>query len=220
MPREVTTTRTVYKFDELSQDAQQRALEKLYDINSFDDWYEFVFDWFADPCSGILEPLETGLEYVSCSFTGFSHQGQGASIEFQIDDVKKYANWLLNKYPERDAKEQAKNLRILRRYLKWAPDSLEHDGYTSKQGRGFYYQDYAPIDFSPNENWNQPIKYLKHLCDVLNDASETHKHYLDREAFAMLEREYDSLHSEDAIKEAIDANEYEFDADGRIAQGV
>lgn len=34
----------VYKFDELSESAQERAIEKLWDINVDHEWYEFTFD--------------------------------------------------------------------------------------------------------------------------------------------------------------------------------
>ena len=39
-----TRTVTVYKFDELSEQAQQKALEKLYDINVDHDWWESIYE--------------------------------------------------------------------------------------------------------------------------------------------------------------------------------
>jgi hypothetical protein len=44
MPREITKRTTVYKFDELSDDAKQKAIENLYDINVDYDWYECIYD--------------------------------------------------------------------------------------------------------------------------------------------------------------------------------
>ncbi len=42
--RTITTVKTVYSFDELSEDAQEKAVEKLYDLNVDYDWWEFVFE--------------------------------------------------------------------------------------------------------------------------------------------------------------------------------
>lgn len=44
MPRTEITKRTLYKFDELSDDAKQNAIEKLYDINIDYEWWEFVYE--------------------------------------------------------------------------------------------------------------------------------------------------------------------------------
>ncbi len=35
---------TVYKFKELSEEAQQKAIEKLYDINVDCGWWEFIYE--------------------------------------------------------------------------------------------------------------------------------------------------------------------------------
>lgn len=35
---------TVYKFNELSEEAQQKAIENLYDINVDHDWWEFTYE--------------------------------------------------------------------------------------------------------------------------------------------------------------------------------
>lgn len=40
MARTYTTTHTVYRFDELSEDAQQKALESLWSINVDHEWWE------------------------------------------------------------------------------------------------------------------------------------------------------------------------------------
>ncbi len=42
MPRQKTIT--VYKFDELSEDAKEKALARLSDINVDHDWYEHIYD--------------------------------------------------------------------------------------------------------------------------------------------------------------------------------
>jgi hypothetical protein len=40
--RTITTTKTVYKFDELSEEAKSNAAENLYDINVDYEWWQFI----------------------------------------------------------------------------------------------------------------------------------------------------------------------------------
>ena len=40
----ITKTITLYKFDELSEEAQNNALSKLWDINVDNDWWEHILD--------------------------------------------------------------------------------------------------------------------------------------------------------------------------------
>lgn len=44
MPRTEIVTRTLYKFDELSDTAKGKALDRLYDINVDHDWWEFTYE--------------------------------------------------------------------------------------------------------------------------------------------------------------------------------
>lgn len=44
MPTTRTLTFTVYKFDELSEQAQEKALERLWDLNVDHDWWEHVYE--------------------------------------------------------------------------------------------------------------------------------------------------------------------------------
>lgn len=42
--REDVVTTKVYSFDELSDEAKEKAIEKLYDINVLGDWWDGVYD--------------------------------------------------------------------------------------------------------------------------------------------------------------------------------
>jgi hypothetical protein len=39
-----TTSRELYKFEELSEDAQDKAIEKLWDLNVDHDWWQFTYE--------------------------------------------------------------------------------------------------------------------------------------------------------------------------------
>src|SRR6266516_6387233 len=78
-----TVTITIYKFDELSEDAKKRALEQMRDNNTeVGDWWQFVYeDWQTK-----LE--ENGFFAVTIYFSGFWSQGDGASFEGKVDVAK------------------------------------------------------------------------------------------------------------------------------------
>ena len=44
MPTTITKTITLYTFEELSPEAQQKALEHLCDLNVDYDWWEYIYD--------------------------------------------------------------------------------------------------------------------------------------------------------------------------------
>jgi len=44
MSQVLTKTVTAYKYDELSDSAKEKALEKMYDINVDHDWWEFIYE--------------------------------------------------------------------------------------------------------------------------------------------------------------------------------
>ena len=76
------TIRTkVYKFSELSETSQQKAIEKLFDINVDCDWWEFVYEDFKNLCKTIGIDVDLKKTY----FTGFYHQGSGSAFTADID---------------------------------------------------------------------------------------------------------------------------------------
>ena len=67
----------IYTFDELSESAKQKAIEKRRYWNVEYNWWSHVYDWFK----------ETYPQYEDCeiSHSGFSSQGDGASFTFRLD---------------------------------------------------------------------------------------------------------------------------------------
>lgn len=58
-PTMETRTYTVYKFEELSEKAQEKAIENLYDINSDYDWWHSCYDQFNEELGEIGIKCET-----------------------------------------------------------------------------------------------------------------------------------------------------------------
>ncbi len=59
-------TSYVYQFSELNDSQKQKAIEKLYDLNVMDDWYEFIYD----------DAKEVGLKIQGFDLDRFFIQGE------------------------------------------------------------------------------------------------------------------------------------------------
>lgn len=74
------TIRTkVYKFDELTPDAQNKAVELLNDINTMHNWWNYTIENMVNMLA------ENGFNNAEISFSGFSSQGDGACFDADID---------------------------------------------------------------------------------------------------------------------------------------
>lgn len=200
-----TRTYTVYTFDELPKEAQEKALERYRYWNIEDpDWYDSIFDSLASSDNEDLTGM--GCEYISCSFSGFYSQGDGASVEYELVDIEKFAKATLS---------GSKHLKTLRRVLKWCPDTLEW-GKTEKYSSYSSYTNYAPIRFDINNKYRQPVKALNALCNALDKASKEHHERLCRETYRALKDDYDYLTSDECLQEFFQEADYLFTIDGKI----
>jgi len=148
--RTFTTTHTVYKFDELSDEAKQKALENLAYTNVDFDWWDSVY----------YDAEQIGLELQG--FDTYRREIDGRLTQ-DLPDVCKAI-------------------------------MAEHGDST--------------------ETYQLAVKWQhKHG----EDNEEAFLKELLQEYLSILTKEYDYLTSEEAIVETIEANEYEFYKDGRLA---
>lgn len=148
--RTYTTKHTVYNFSELSEAAQDKALESLYDINISHDWFDYTFD----------DAKNIGLEITEFDIYRRSIDGR-----------------LLESLPD-----------VCKAIL------AEHGPGTETHKLAEQWQHKHGED---NEE-----KFLRELLE---------------EYLSILDKECEYLSSREAIIETIDANEYEFYEDGRMA---
>ena len=198
--RQVTITKTYLKFNELNEKQQRKVLDNLRDINVGYEWYEFIREEFHND----LETL--GFSNIKSQFSGFWSQGDGASFSAIFDLPKS----------ETDLKERVEKL------LKNAPyffhtfaDKLEDRKETS------FKNDFLDLDFREElENGEEQIgiiqrgSYCHHgtmFCD--HEGLQSFSRAMAVRYYFELEREYDYLTSDEAIKETIEANDYEFDSE-------
>jgi len=189
----------VYSFDELTPEIQEKVIENNYDINIFGDWYEFVFDDYAEK---IKENY--GIEINNINFSGFNSQGDGASFECNIH-VKNF----LENNPDIVSSGMLEKINTLREYLKRDEDlyiaikrSSHH--YCHSRTMCVNYDAVLP-DVSVAEY--EAIKELgAYLLNKMRDNAD--------DLYDELEKTYDIYTSEKEIAETLRNNVYEFLADG------
>ena len=167
MSRIDTVKTEVFKFDELSKEAQQIALEKLYDLNVNYDWWESVYE----------DAGSIGLK-----ITGFDiDRGSYCEGEFNLSPEEIAANVM------RDHGETCETYTTANNFITDKNNTIQFD----EDG-----------DIS-NED------------DLLDLESEFLKSLLE-DYRIILSKEYEYLTSDEAIKETIEANDYEFTAEGKL----
>lgn len=210
-----TIEKTLYKFEELEESAQTKALDTLRESQCDDShWYEFVYDDAArvfdllgiDSRKPVKLMNGETLYKPAIWFSGFCSQGDGACFEGSysykagsVKAVKEYApqDEKLHAIAERLAEVQRKHFYSL-------TASLSHsDRYCHEHSVTIQVED-------SRDSWR----------DVAPDDVETVKDCLRdlmRWIYHSLESEYEHQTSDDCLKELIEANEYEFESDGSLA---
>ena len=198
MPRPVLNY--VYKFDELSESAKQKAIED-YRQEGFDyDWYDAVYE-DAKQIGKIL-----GIEIDNIYFSGFSNQGDGACFEGKYAYIKGSAKEIKDHAPQDEELH-----RIARELQKLQKKNFYSLSATVKQS-GHYSHEYC-TEINVYDNLNSygdvTIETEKALSELLRDFM--------RWIYKQLEQDWDYLSSDEQIIETIQANEWEFDENGEMA---
>ena len=205
MPKTIVTEETVYSFNELSEDAQQDAIDDNREWNVDHDWWEHVYYDFNNICEILGVEIDTRPK-LRIYFEGFYHQGSGSAFEGDYiykpgahKAIRKYAptNNELHRIADELLTLQKANFYRLTasisqsgRYYSLSVDTQMTDHINGGS-------DYAPADIDES------------LGEIMRDLNS----YL----YDCLEREYEYLTSDDAIKERLIDNEIEFYEDGSIA---
>ena len=206
--RDITTT--VYKFAELSDSAKQKAIENNRYWNTEDDWFDCTIEDFKT-IGGILgidfdtypvKLMNGGVRQNSkIWFSGFSSQGDGASFEGRWQYAKGMAKKIREYAPEdKELHKIADCLANIQR--KWF---YGINTKISKSGR--YCHEYS-MQFEHYHNSDCEIS--ESVTDEIDELMRD----LARWLHSSLQKNYDYLTSDEAIRESIEAHEMEFNEDG------
>ena len=189
---------TLYSFDELSPEAQQKAIET---VRGWDDLFEsdeqFILEDFATQNPHITD--------MDISYSGFWSQGDGASFTGSID-----GDWLIDFFAENVNDELKTILREVEvsffrhshRYAHWNTVSSELDD-----------SDMVWADHI-EENDTLRDRMVENYLEDMIQAIEEYRIDLCHDIYNALEKAYDDCHSDENIAELIRANEYLFDEYG------
>jgi hypothetical protein len=219
MPRVITITKTLYKFDELSDDAKEKARDWFRPLESASlDLLDLNRDDFETVARilGVkfhvrtLTSVRTGKLWTEPTiyYTGFWSQGDGACYE---------GAYVYESDAPRNIREHAPKDSELHRIA----DSLEalqarNDFQlvaTCSHSDHYYHAYSMSIDVSraddDSENEPAPISIddSRELVQLLRDFANW--------IYRQLENDYNWHMSDEAIDESITANEYEFDETGK-----
>ena len=209
--RTETITRTLYQFDELSPEAQRHALEEQarYEADDFD--HEFVFDDAATIADlfglDIRQTRKTRMNgehhYApTIYYSGFCSQGDGACFEGSYS----YKPGAL-----KAVKEYASEDKELHRIVKALQDIQRKNFYQltarTKHSGHYYHSGCMSVEVARSDDKEMVNGLIVEEC--LRDFADW--------IYKQLENEYDYRTSEEACREAIEANNYEFTEKGDLA---
>ena len=184
----ITRTYEVYKFSELSEEAREKALIQLYDINVFHDWYRDELDYYATQWEE-----EYGITF------------KPEDVCFDLDNRRSlyfHGNSIEVVNQEKFIKYHKLGRQLRYREVRFDFDTHYYgggDGRTSLEMTIYDDDDIKqrpeldlPVDF---DDW------FRSICeDLISD----------------LRKQYEYITSEEAIIETIEINDYGFTEDGEL----
>jgi hypothetical protein len=187
---------TVYTFDELDDDTQQKVIEKFAQQNM--EWYE---------ASDLTDQFEQVLEEY-----GFPHEDINWSLSWsQGDGVAFYGTFDIYKYL-RVTKQRTKFNVLLK------PDIYIDARFVRSSYANFYSHENTMITHVEAEHSQRELTALEvNTVERLKDQVIEDKERMSRRLERMGYDEFRYISSEEYIKEQIEANAYEFTWEGSIA---
>lgn len=196
----------LYKFDELDPDVQEKVIDKHRTMLVDDSWwYESTIDFHTD------ELQNMGFNKVSIYFSGFWSQGDGAVFECKSIDF----DTILEKF----VKENFLDI------YTWYMDGRIEFGFSIHRGSSYYSHertarfevDYLEVitddELTQKEYDDLKELYQKRIDEFENWMEDWRLDYCHK-IYKELENDYEYQTSDDAIKESLIINEYEFLEDG------
>jgi hypothetical protein len=187
----------LYTFEELSATAKEVAIDNHRDINTYDGWWEPIFEGMTE------EAEQAGFKVENIYFSGFWSQGDGAMFEYTT-----VGDTLLDKFVDQ------LDLSPLRK--SW----LRSQTFAQSRGThsGHYYHENCcshVVDFEPNFGWNENFSnWINGFADQYEEFVIAEYKTLCRELYSRLSKYNDELTSDEEVADTIIMNEWEFDVDG------
>lgn len=191
---------TLYKFDELSEEAQDQAVESQEYINLYDGWHEFVHEKHRNIA------VDAGFGVHRIYHSGFWSQGDGAMFTY-------------NDLSQKLLKEAVQKLEISHEE-KELLSTAYLSGHAKHSGH-YYHEHSADHSISLEQDSFEHNEQLQNLIDDWFLSIENYiilkYQQLCEDLYDDLQSTYYELTSRKAVIEAIISNDLEFYEDGRLA---
>jgi len=190
MPTERTIL--VYKFNELSEEAKEKALNEYL--------REYQYEW-DDEDFWIERLTELGFENPRFEWSGFYTQGSGASFIAAVDTMKLASTLIYCCDNYEDAVEVIHNLGIRRTNTRYSHEytcifDMELDG------------------FDDEDDLSEAIAMK--ISDTFLVKAEELRLALCRKIYSSIEADYEYQTSMEAFEETCECNEWEFNVKGEL----
>ena len=162
-----TETIKLYKFEELSEEVQEKVIEKKYDINLHHEWWESIYEMYMQD--------ETGFDIDKIYFSGFWSQGDGARNEAYQKDwsrvIKLIKNGDINIY---GSFKQSGHYYHSKSYS---------DNLDAEMTNDWYGKNYSNIEDILEDILEEIREYYEDVCNkIYHSLEQGQEHYSSREA--------------------------------------
>ena len=205
MPQIMTKRTTVYSFKELSEEAQERAMENYRESFDFDFHQEYLLEDIKDSCPHI--------EDMDIEYTGFWSQGDGASFTGTLDT--EWTIEFLNNYYRNSTYPDNMALEHIVQQLRYIDISFVR---TSSM---YSHENTCKAMLSGEPEWSVHVHESEPLLHAFGRAIPEFEAVIDQyrsdlchDIYERLRDEYNHYTSEEAITEYFDSNNFLFEQDG------
>ena len=187
----------VWSFNELSDDAKEKAIANFRENNLGYEWWDCVYN-DAKMIGALM-----GIDIDKIFFSGFASQGDGACFEGDYE-YKKGSLKAVKEYAPKDT-----DLHDVAQRLFLAQKPAFYQLTASVKHRGHYsHENCTDITVSDKDDFTVSQDQDEEVREALRAFMQW--------IYTRLEAEYDYLQSDEVIIESIDANGYEFTANGKM----
>lgn len=189
-----TETKEIYTFEELSEKVQQEVIEKnrLINIDDAGYWYEWTLEDWRERLD------EKGFSDAEICFSGFCRQGDGACFDADVNLDVFLAD---NKF----------------RHLRKVKDHIFVSIKKNRYAFHYSHEKTRYVDCYIDGPATGATARLDALVEKLAETIESERYSLSCEIYRDLEDSFDSMISDEAVKETLVENDYEFYKDGKQA---
>jgi hypothetical protein len=198
-----TITKTIFTFDELSNNAKQKVLnDNRYTFVEHDNWWDGIYEIWIEK----LAEYGMNITANNIHFSGFSSQGDGASFtcdSFDMDKLSRYIDSITTTHSIEYGK-----------YIRWIEQCGMSCGLSFDRTDRMYYH-----HNTVNMYYASPCKYKGKAYDIVEDfftLVDNLRISICKDMYNDLQNEYNYYTSDERIIEYLNDSGNEYYEDGTL----